>query len=96
MLVRRKIYLRSTDTTYHCYWDGEKAWFTMAAAEQIAKDVNGNGLILVYDEKSDSYLFRDVEQSSRSLYRGKIFSDFPSPLYPVGEGWADWTLVPEN
>ena len=96
MLTRRKIYLRLTDTTYPCYWDGEKAWFTMAAAEQVAKDVNGNGLILVYDEKSDAYLFRDIEQSSNSLYRGRIFPDFPSPLYPLGEDCADWTIVPEN
>ena len=51
MLTRRKIYLRLTDAAYPCYWDGEKAWFTMAAAEQVAKDVNGNGLILIYDEK---------------------------------------------
>lgn len=96
MLARRKIYLQSTDTAYPCYWDGEKAWFTMAAAEQIAKDINGNGRILVYDEKSDAYLFKDTEQSSRSLYGGKIFPDFPSPLYPIGECWVDWTLVPEN
>lgn len=96
MLVRRKIYVRLTDTTYPCYWDGEKAWFTMVTAEQIAKDVNGNGRVLIYDEKTDAYLFRDAEQSSSSLYKGKIFPDFPSPLYPLGEDYAGWTVAPEN
>lgn len=50
MLIRRIVYLECTEKQYPCYWN-ETAWFTMATAEQIAKDINGNGKVLFYDEK---------------------------------------------
>lgn len=95
MLIRRLVYLESTEKQYPCYW-GETTWFTMATAEQIAKDINGKGKVLFYDDKKDSYIFKNSEKDTKTEYKGKIFPDFPSPLYPVGEDWNDWCFPIEK
>ena len=96
MLTRKMIYLKYTEKQYPCFCNRQNAWFTMVTAEQIAKDINGKGKVLFYDEKKDSYIFKDSEKDTTTEYKGKIFSDFPSPLYPVGEGWDDWCFPTEK
>lgn len=96
MLIRRMVYLEDTEKQYPCFCDHQNAWFTMAAAEQIAKDINGKGKVLFYDEKKDSYVFKDSEKDIKTEYKGKIFPEFPSPLYPVGDGWDDWCFPIEK
>lgn len=95
MLIRRMVYLKCTEKQYPCYWN-ETAWFTMATAEQIEKDINGKGKVLFYDEKNDSYIFKNSVKNTEKEYEGKIFPDFPSPLYPVGEDWNDWCFPIEK
>ena len=95
MLIRRIVYLECTEKQYPYYWK-ETAWFTMATAEQIAKDINGKGKVLFCDDKKDSYIFKDSEKDTKTEYKGKIFPDFPSPLYPVGEDWNDWCFPIEK
>lgn len=96
MLTRKMIYLKYTEKQYPCFCDCQNAWFTMATAEQIAKDINGKGKVLFYDEKKDSYIFKNSEKDTTTEYKGKIFSDFPSPLYPVGDDWDDWCFPIEK
>ena len=95
MLIRRIVYLECTENQYPCYWK-ETAWFTMATAEQIAKDINGKGKVLFYDDKKNSYIFKDSVKNTETEYKGKIFTEFPSPLYPVGEDWNDWCFPIEK
>lgn len=95
MLIRRMVYLKCTEKQYPCYWN-ETAWFTMATAEQIAKDINGKGKVLFYDEKNDSYIFKNSMKNTEKEYKGKIFAEFPSPLYPVGDDWDDWCFPIEK
>lgn len=40
-------------------------------------------------KKNDSYIFKNSEKNTKTEYKGKIFPNFPSPLYPVGEDWND-------